>query len=185
MARTAGVSTAKVSRALGNPDLLTDRTWNAVFDAIRRTGYRVNQAVRNLRMQRAGAVLLLAPNLGKPFYSTILAGLSAGFAGSDYAVLISDTEARPLGHTELAGNFLDGRIGGVISLDGGLPPAMLDHCVETGVGNRIVFACEWVKGDRFPVVQSDNVKGARLAIRHLHDLGHRRIAHVTGPRAMC
>ena len=33
-----------------------------------------------------------------------------------------------------------------------------------------------------PSVRSDNVKGARLAVRHLHDLGHRKIAHVTGPQ---
>ena len=60
VARAARVSTATVSRALSNPDLLSDRTRAAVLDAIRSTGYRVNQAARNLRMQRAGAVLVLA-----------------------------------------------------------------------------------------------------------------------------
>lgn len=181
VARAARVSTATVSRALSSPDLLTDRTREAVFDAIRTTGYRVNQAARNLRMQRAGAVLVLVPNLGKPFYSSILAGLSEGFADSDYAVLIADTEARPLSEGELAGNFLDGRIDGVICLDGNMPPAVLAACVAAGVADRIVFACEWVEGAEFPTVQSDNEHGARLAIRHLHALGHRRIAHVTGP----
>lgn len=181
VARTAKVSTATVSRALSNPDLLTDRTREAVFDAIRSTGYRVNQAARNLRMRRAGAVLVLVPNLGKPFYSTILAGLSTGFAESDYSVLISDTEVRPMADAELAGSFLDGRIDGVVTLDGNMSRAMLDRCVEAGVGGRIVFTCEWVEGADFPIVQSDNEAGARLAIRHLHGLGHRKIAHVTGP----
>jgi LacI family repressor for deo operon, udp, cdd, tsx, nupC, and nupG len=181
VARAARVSAATVSRALSNPDLLTDRTREAVFDAIRTTGYRVNQAARNLRMQRAGAVLVLVPDLGKPFYSTILAGLSEGFAQSDYAVLIADTEVRPLQDAELAGYFIDGRIDGVITLDGNLSPAMLDHCVTAGVADRIVFTCEWVAGKLFPVVQSDNIKGATLAIRHLHGLGHRKIAHITGP----
>jgi LacI family transcriptional regulator, repressor for deo operon, udp, cdd, tsx, nupC, and nupG len=59
-------------------------------------------------MQRAGAVLVLVPNLGKPFYSRILAGISDGFADSDYAVLIADTESRPLQDGALAGYFLDG-----------------------------------------------------------------------------
>jgi hypothetical protein len=48
VARAARVSTATVSRALSNPDLLSDRTRAAVMDAIRSTGYRVNQAARNL-----------------------------------------------------------------------------------------------------------------------------------------
>jgi len=181
VARAARVSTATVSRALSNPGLLSDRTREVVFEAIRTTGYRVNQAARNLRMQRAGAVLVLVPNLGKPFYSQILAGISEAFAGSDYAVLISDTESNPLQEEALAGYFLDGRIDGVISLDGGLPRAMLDRCEAQGVAGRIVFLCEWVEGTDFPVIASDNAHGARMAIQHLHELGHRRVAHVTGP----
>jgi LacI family repressor for deo operon, udp, cdd, tsx, nupC, and nupG len=181
VARAARVSTATVSRALSAPGKVSEATREAVIDAVRATGYRVNQAARNLRMQRAGAVLILVPNLGKPFYSGILAGISEGFAGSDYAVLITDTETDPLSDGALAGYFLDGRIDGAISLDGGLPRTALAQCAAQGVGDRIVFLCEWVKGAEFPVIAADNAQGARLAIRHLHDLGHRRIAHVTGP----
>ena len=181
VARMAKVSTATVSRVLSNPDLVSERTRSAVLEAIQTTGYRVNQAARNLRMKRAGAVLVLVPNLGKPFYSGILAGISEGFAGSDYAVLITDTEAQPLRDTALSGYFLDGRIDGAISLDGRLTPDALRHCADLGAANRIVFLCEWVEGANFPVISSDNAEGARLAIGHLAALGHRKIAHVTGP----
>ena len=181
VARVANVSTATVSRVLSNPNLVSDRARDAVQEAIRTTGYRVNQAARNLRMKRAGAVLVLVPNLGKPFYSGILAGISEGFAGSDYAVLITDTESNPLQDSTLAGYFLDGRIDGAISLDGSLSSEALGQCNRHGVGGRIVFLCEWAEGESFPVISSDNAEGARLAIRHLHALGHRKIAHVTGP----
>lgn len=181
VARAANVSTATVSRALSSPTLVSDGTREAVFQAIRHTGYRVNQAARNLRMRRAGAVLVLVPNLGKPFYSGILAGVSEGFAGSEYVVLITDTESNPIDDAALAGYFLDGRIDGAILLDGGLSRAALRQCTEQGVGDRIAFLCEWVEGEDFPVIASDNAWGARLAIRHLYDLGHRKIAHVTGP----
>jgi hypothetical protein len=141
VARAARVSTATVSRALSNPDLLSDRTRAAVMDAIRSTGYRVNQAARNLRMQRAGAVLILVPDLGKPFYSRILAGISDGFADSDYAVLIADTESRPLREGELLEYFLDGRIDGVISLDGGLDKGALGPAWRPGsAGGSCFFA---------------------------------------------
>jgi len=181
VALAAKVSTATVSRALSNPGLLSERTRARVMEAIRTTGYRVNQAARNLRMQRAGAVLVLVPNLGKPFYSEILQGISDGFAGSDHAVLIADTESRPLDEGELAGNFTGGRIDGVVSLDGAISPAALDQARAAGAGDRIVFACEWVDGQAFPSIQSDNEDGARQAIRHLAGLGHRKIAHITGP----
>lgn len=181
VARVAQVSTATVSRALSNPDLLSDQAREAVFEAIRATGYRVNRAARNLRMQRAGAVLVLVPNLGKPFYSQVLAGVSKGFANSDYAVLIADTESRPLQPGELAGLFRDRFIDGVICLDGGLPHQALEDCRAIDATGRFVFLCEWVDDPAFPSVRCDNSGGARQAIRHLHDLGHRDIAHITGP----
>ena len=181
VARAARVSTATVSRVLSAPNRVAPRTREAVEEAIRETGYRVNLAARNLRMQRAGSVLVLVPNLGKPFYSGILAGISEGFAGSEYSVLITDTESNPLQPESLAGYFLDGRIDGAICLDGGISPESLAFCARRGFDKRIVFLCEWVDGEDYPIVASDNADGARLAMRHLHSLGHRKIAHVTGP----
>jgi len=182
VARAANVSTATVSRALSKPEMLSKDTRDAVIAAIRATGYQVNQAARNLRMQRAGAILVLVPNLGKPFYSEILAGINEGFADTDYSVLISDTESRPKADTELVGNFLNGRVDGVLTLDGNLSSGTLDNCQAAGVSQRIVFVCEWVEGEFFHSIRSDNSGGARMAIQHLYELGHRRIAHVTGPK---
>ena len=80
VARKAGVSTATVSRALSNPGVVADSTRKAVLEAVEATGYRVNQAARNLRRRRAGAVLVLVPNLGNPFFSQILAGIGSSFS---------------------------------------------------------------------------------------------------------
>ncbi len=182
VARAAGVSTATVSRAFSNPGLLSDATRKAVEDAVRTTGYRVNQAARNLRKQRAGAVLVLVPDLGNPFFSQILAAIRAGFADTDYSVLIADTAEYPDRGRSLVDHFLDARIDGMISLDGALSARDLRLFGRSGVEDRIVFACEWVEGAAFRSVRSDNEGGARLAVRHLHGLGHRRLAHVTGPR---
>ncbi|MEM8665007.1 MAG: LacI family DNA-binding transcriptional regulator, partial [Pseudomonadota bacterium] len=181
VARAARVSTATVSRALSRPERVSENTRETVAEAIRATGYRVNQAARNLRMKRAGAVLVMIHNLGKPFYSEILAGLSEGFAETDYALLITDTESSPLQEGALAGYFTDGRIDGAISLDGSLPGGELEDCVRRGVGERIVFLCEWQEGASFPAIVVDNAEGARMAVRHLHTLGHRSLAHVEGP----
>lgn len=132
-------------------------------------------------MQRAGAVLVMVHNLGKPFYSEILAGLAEGFHGTDYALLLTDTEANPLENVALVDYFRDGRIDGAISLDGSLSQEALDECKIRGVANRLVFLCEWVEGEDFPAIVVDNANGGRLAARHLHAFGHRRIAYVEGP----
>jgi LacI family repressor for deo operon, udp, cdd, tsx, nupC, and nupG len=181
VALAAGVSTATVSRALSNPKLLSEASREAVFNAVRATGYRTNQAARNLRKQRAGAVLVLVPNLGNPFFSQILSGIKEGFEATDYAVLIADTARLRPDQKGMAGYFQDSRIDGMIALDGGLSTERLDDVANGDIVDKIVFACEWVDGGVFPSVRSDNVKGAQLAMRHLYDLGHRRIAHITGP----
>ncbi|SHG85373.1 LacI family DNA-binding transcriptional regulator [Cognatishimia maritima] len=182
VAREAGVSTATVSRALSNPDMLTKSTREAVFQAIEKTGYRVNQAARNLRKQRAGAVLILVPNLANPFFSQILSGINSVLAESEYSVLIADSSAeRQKG--KLAEYFLDSRVDGMISLDGDLKQDELQRFDQGAGKGRIVFACEWVPDGNYPSVRVDNAMGAQLAVRHLYDLGHRKIAHVTGPES--
>lgn len=182
VARAARVSTATVSRALSAPERVSEKTREQVAEAIRATGYRLNKAARNLRKQQAGAVLVLAPNLGNPFFSQILAGISARFADSDYSVLVADTSLPEQEGKRLVDYFLDSRIDGMISLDGGLTTDQIADFEQNGVADRIVFACEWVQDAPYPSVRSDNGQGARLAIRHLYDLGHRKIAHVTGPK---
>ena len=77
VAREAKVSTATVSRALSAPDRVAEATRHAVMAAIERTGYRVNQTARNLRRQRTGAIVVLVPNIGNPFFSRVLAGIEA------------------------------------------------------------------------------------------------------------
>ncbi len=182
VAAVAGVSTATVSRALSNPKMLSESCRNAVFEAIQSTGYRTNQAARNLRQQRAGAVLVLVPNLGNPFFSQILSGINKGFEDSDYAVLIADSARMNSDKKRIANFFLDSRIDGMIALDGNLCTKGLHSDHGSGAASRVVFACEWITDEVLPSVRSDNTKGVQLAIRHLVELGHRHIAHITGPK---
>lgn len=66
-------------------------------------------------------------------------------------------------------------------LGGSFSSQQLDQFSAFNVDDKIVFACEWINNANYPSIRSDNEKGAKLAFRHLYDLGHRKIAHVTGP----
>ena len=181
VARAASVSTATVSRALSNPEKLTESTLKIVSDAIIETGYRVNRNAQNLRRQKANAILVLAPNLGNPFFSQILAGIYEGFAKTECSVLIADSLQLENKEARILNAFADGSIDGVISLDGDFSAEQLEKFTKYNVNDKIVFACEWVFDATYTSIRSDNEKGAILALRHLYDLGHRKIAHVTGP----
>ena len=180
VARAAGVSTATVSRALSRPETVAETTRKAVLDAAEATGYRINVAARNLRRQRTGAVMVLVPNLGNPFFSEILAGIETTLSRAGLSVLVADTR-QAAGVDPVLDWLHNTRADGIIALDGSLSTQKLDAVLQAGLAPPVVFACEWPGDDRFRSVRSANRRGAGLGIDHLVGLGHRRIGHVFGP----
>ena len=181
VARVAGVSTATVSRALSRPDMVSDSTRKRVGKAVADSGYRINRAARNLRMQRAHSVLVLLPDLANPFFSTILEGISFSLSRMGYSMLIASTKQVHDSSERLIDYLDDARADGMIILDGGLSSDVIASMKKAPQSKRILFACEWVEDKIFPSVRSENRRGTRTAVRHLHSLGHKKIAHVTGP----
>lgn len=182
VARVAGVSTATVSRALSKPDTVSDTTRDHVLKAVRSTGYNADHAARNLRRRRAGAVVVLVPNLGNPFFSEILASIEATMSSAGYNVLIVDTLQSPRRKQQILNHLHNNSADGMIVLDGSMADAFCEQAALTPSASPIVFACEWSDKLAFPSVRADNHAGAGLAIRHLLELGHTRIGHVAGPR---
>lgn len=173
VAQVAGVSTATVSRVLSNPEVVSAETRQAVAAAIKATGYRMNEAARNLRHQRTGAIVALVPNLANPFFAPIFSGIASVLGPAGYNLLIADTQSSD--RERLFGYAEPSRADGLIVLDGSVPAEMLSGTVP------VVEACEWVAGLDLPRVKIDNRAAAKLAIEHLAGLGHRRIGYVAGP----
>ncbi|NRG17533.1 LacI family DNA-binding transcriptional regulator [Rhizobiales bacterium] len=181
VALAAGVSTATVSRALSHPERVSKETRERVLAAVEKTGYTINYAARNLRRRRTGSIVVLVPNLANPFFSAILSAIASEIAPAGYNVLIADTAQPPHSEQRILEYLNNNRADGLILLDGALK-GVIERGRELSVGlPPLIFACEWISEDGFPSVRIDNAEGARLAIRHLVDLGHTRIGHVAGP----
>lgn len=181
VAQAAGVSTATVSRALSNPEQVSEETRATVMAAVEQTGYRVNRAARNLRKRQSGEVLVLVPNLDNPFFSQILAGIEETFSNTDYNVLIANSRGRDEGDDLVADYLQSTHADGVIIMDGHISERAGEWIHNNAAKRNVVFACEWAEGFTIPIIRSNNRRGAGAAIRYLHALGHRHIAHVTGP----
>ena len=146
VARVAKVSTATVSRTLSNPDVVSDSTRTRVSDAVKVTGYRINRAARSLRTQRAHSVLVLLPDLGNPFFSSILEGISRHLSQKGYSMLIASTQQVHDSGERLIDYLDDARADGMIILDGGLDADVVAMLESASQAQRILFACEWVEG---------------------------------------
>ena len=182
VARLAGVSTATVSRTLHSPEVVSEAARHAVLEAVKHTGYTQNTAAQSLRQRRAKAVLVLVPDIGNTFFSEILAGIERVASAAGLTILIGDT-ANDVGREEDFLRYLrNGRADGVLLLNGRLPPSIIAN-IDEGIGPPppMVTISEALDRQVVPHVGIDNVAAAELAVRHLLDLGHRRIAHLCGP----
>jgi LacI family repressor for deo operon, udp, cdd, tsx, nupC, and nupG len=161
---------------------VSESTRLRVSEAVKVTGYRINRTARNLRTQRSHSILVLLPDLANPFFSTILEGISSHLSLEGYSLLIASTKQIHESGEKLIDYLDDLRADGMIILDGSLDTQVIETLKENPKSNKIIFACEWVEGTKFPSVRCQNRSGARTAVRHLYELGHRNIAHVTGPK---
>jgi LacI family transcriptional regulator, repressor for deo operon, udp, cdd, tsx, nupC, and nupG len=180
IAEMLGVSSATVSRALTDSTLVAEATRRRIHDLAAELDYRPNVSARNLRTQRSMSVLLVVRDVINPFYLEILKSMEATARAAGYSVLMGNIEDDPEQENQYFDMLRDGHADGMILMTGKLPTK---YPVESFAAEAfpIVVALELIEGVGLPHVQIDNVGAAREAVRHLIELGHRRIAHITGP----
>lgn len=182
VAAFAGVSTATVSRALKHPDVVSPRTREQVLAAVRSLGYTPNSIARSLRTLKSQLILVLVPDIGNPFFSEIIQGMEQVAHVNEYSLLLGDTQGSPERETQYAERVTARQADGLITLNGRIPFAHYREKLKKGVDlPPIVNACERSPEKLVPHVGIDNRTAALKAVQFLIDLGHRRIAFVTGP----
>jgi LacI family transcriptional regulator, repressor for deo operon, udp, cdd, tsx, nupC, and nupG len=176
VASELGMSVATVSRALSQPELLRPETRERVLSVVAKLGYRPNVLARSLRRGQAHAIVLVVPKLS-PFFLEIYAGAEDAAQTTGLAVLLGNSDGKPEREEAYFDQVLSGRADGIILLTGVMPPAYAD-------GKRasppMVTVLERLPGQQAPVVRIDHRSASAEITRHLIDLGHRRIAHITG-----
>jgi LacI family repressor for deo operon, udp, cdd, tsx, nupC, and nupG len=177
VARDLGLSVATVSRALAKPKMLRPATVVRVREAVERLGYRPNLVAQNLKMRTTGIVYVIVPSLS-PFFLEIFRGTERAAQEAGYSVLMGHTDRHP----DREGEFFDqvscGRADGVLLVSTAEAQAIVNHKRQLPPA---VVVLEAVEGHDFPTVRVDHYKAAMDATNHLLALGHRRIAHITGP----
>ena len=179
VAARAGVSVGTVSNVLNRPEKVSETTRDRVQAAIDELGFVRNEAARQLRAGLSNCVGLIVLNATNPFFNDIAAGAEEVAAEHGVSVLVGNSaeiEAREDAYLAL---FEQQRVRGVLMSPIGAAGAKLDRLRSHGIPSVVVDRD--VTGGTHPSVSVDDVTGGELAIRHLAELGHRRIAYVAGP----
>jgi len=177
IARLAGVSVGTVSRALAGSPLVTDETRQRIAQAVGETGYVINHVASGLRRRRSRQILVMLPSIANPFFAEIVLGVEEEAQDRGYGVLVGNTSGAPRREEALARHLLTGAVDGLILLTGRMPELLAGIAAE----DRVVAVSERVPAAAIATVAIDHAAAAREAVRHLRDLGHRRIAHIAGP----
>ena len=178
VAARAEVSHQTVSRVLNGFPGIRPETRAKVEEAIVALGYRRNLAARTLATGRSLAIGIMAPdaaNFGptSSVYAVERAAREAGFHP-----LVTITDERPES-VQQSLDFLFGR--DVEALVLMAPTAGVLEVIDTArAGLPCVFLLTGNERGRLSVAV-DQAEGARLALEHLHSIGHRHIQHIRGP----
>jgi LacI family transcriptional regulator, galactose operon repressor len=181
VARRAGVSPVTVSRVINRAAHVKPTTRAAVERAITELGYVPNVAARSLRSKHTGTLGLLLPDITNPFWTTIARGVEDSAQGRGYAVFLCNTDENPAKQRSYLAVVLSQRVEGVIIAPYDSDARSLAPLPEQNI--PAVLVDRRVEGWDTDTVATDSVSGARALVRHLIELGHRRIAVLSGPQA--
>jgi len=181
VARLANVDASTASRVLrGDPaQMASAQTRQRISEAARSLHYRPNALARGLRTRRTDTIGLIIPSLDNVGFSEVTHGIQAAAAAAGQLVMVVEANAlrRPAeSHTEHHARLItDGRLDGLI-----VAFATIDDHLVTQLAERrlpLVLVNRRTSGIHGSVVVDDE-GGSVQAVRHLIDLGHRRIGFV-------
>jgi LacI family transcriptional regulator len=183
VADAAGVHAATASRAL-NPEtrrMVNSETARRVLRAAETLGYHPNPIARSLKTSKSGTIGLVLPDLTNPLFPPIVRGIEDVLSPAGYSALIVNTDNDSEREKQQITSLRSRQVEGLIVATALLEHPLLEQLHAQGV--RMVQVNRRAEGLDVPSITPDDARGVELAVQHLADLGHRRIAHLAGPQS--
>ena len=180
IAALAGVSPSTVSRVLNrDPNVrISEPSRSRILSIASETGYRPNRLARSLKYQRTHVIGMLIPDITNPLFSALFKSVDDVASTAGYHVILcntGDSASRFQDHLEALG---DGHVDGVLIATA----HRNDVAIEKLHSRRLPYVLlnRRRDTDEDASVVPDDRSGAQLAVEHLAQLGHRKIAHIAG-----
>lgn len=180
VARAAGVSASTVSRVVNGGAGVRSEKARRVRNAIAELGYRPNWLARELSLGAAVTTVgVLVPQLADEFTGTVVTGIERELKAAGFHMLCSLSHGDPHDEAGALSVFRDRRVSGLILVTTALSDnALLE---EYGSGTPLVLVNHRLHEHADACIHIDNQRAGYLAARHLLDLGHRDLVHISGP----
>jgi len=181
VAREAGVSIAVVSRVMNDGSgPVAVQTRARVVEVIERLGYRPRAAARELQQQSSTTIGLVLADLTNPFFARLADRVVWDARARGIHVVLLTTQEDPHLEAESIQTLIERSVGSVIATPTGGNVDKWAQLIELGV--KIIFVDREIDElAGIDVVAIHNDRSAEIATDHLLELGHRRIAFISGP----
>jgi LacI family transcriptional regulator len=179
VAAAAGVSLGTVSNVLNRPERVSPRTRERVERAMAELGFVRNESARQLRAGRSRVLAYVMLDGSNPFFSDVARGIEDVAERRELSVFLCNSDQVAEREDAYLSLLEQQRVLGVL-----ITPVDPENPALAGLtrrGTHVVVVDRTRSGDTHCSVAVDDVLGGRLAVEHLLDLGHRRIAFVGGP----
>jgi LacI family transcriptional regulator len=180
IAALAGVSTATVSRVVNSSGYVSPETRRTVERVVREYGYSANRNARALSAGRTGLVGITVPLIHPAYFSVIISGVTEALYEQDMRIVLCPTLHEHDREVSLLERLMHGTTDCALLV---LPEESSSELrTLMAHGFRFVVVDPRMRIDeRVPTVSAAHSAGANQATAHLLELGHRRIAAITGP----
>ncbi len=180
ISKQVGVSIATVSRVLNGREangFISDETRQRIFATAIELGYKPNLLARGLRGSRSSLIGVIVRDVADPFMSETLKGINEVAIKRGYRLFLGNVEQANAA-IDYGTMFEQSHADGILIL-GDLKEDEQAIAFLTSKHRYVVGVVDRVARRQYPGVYTDNVAGSRLALDHLWNLGHRRIACVS------
>lgn len=178
VARASGVSYATVSRVLSGYEFVKESTRTRVLEAVERLGYVANLQARSLAGGRSQIIGLLVPNLDNTYVGTIARGIDQELVRANYDLMLYTSHRHPGKESFYVSAIANGLTDGLLLVTPLVPATYLDALREQNFPYVLIDQVDSTENSS--VVEATNWQGAYEATHYLFQLGHTRIAFITG-----
>ncbi|WP_340539793.1 LacI family DNA-binding transcriptional regulator [Nocardioides sp. GXZ039] len=179
VAAAAGVSLGTVSNVLNRPDRVSTPTRERVERAMADLGFVRNESARQLRAGTSRTLAYVVLDAGNPFFTDVADGMDSAAEQAGLSLVLCNSGQRADREAAHLALFQQQRVQGLLVTPVDPESPSLDAVRDRGT--PVVIVDRTRTGSAFCSVAVDDVLGGRIAIEHLLDRGHTRIAFVGGP----
>ena len=178
VAAGAGVSVGTVSNVLNRPDVVAEPTRRRVQQVIAQLGFVRNETGRQLRAGQSRTIAYVMLDAANPFFTDVAKGIEEVARTRGVALFICNSDSDVSREGDYLELLLQQRVRGVLVTPVDQDTSPLDVLARRGIP---VVLVDRGGGPDFCSVGVDDVEGGVLAVTHLREQGHERIAFIGGP----